>query len=201
MTPPSPKSLACGALLLVAAVVPAVLTALPSRLELKRAREESLLSPAPDAETIFSTEEARLRLETDVVPFAQEAAVYASSAAPTDDAAGDRVLLLMETAAAAGATFVSAEPSGKSDREQGGYFFHAVDLKAEGSFAAIHAYLSALERHRRLIVVASATLKRDVSADRPNVLLEAQLAFAERVDAPDPETVLSTAADSRRSGR
>lgn len=195
------KSAISGSLLLIAAVVPALLTALPGRIELRRAREEAGATPLPDAGALFADEEARRRLEHDVVPYAQEAAAYVSPAAPADDAAGDRVLRLMEAAAETGAIYLSSSPAEKSDHREGGYSFHVVDLKAEGSFAAIHAYLSALERGERLIVVQKATLRRDPSSDHPKVLLEARLAFAERVEAPDPKAVLNTAGDPPEGGR
>jgi hypothetical protein len=183
-------------LVVAAALVPAVLTALPGRAELAAARSAAkTATPAeeacdhPDGHAHDGAEDGA------VTQCAHEAARRMMHGAPGTDAPGDRALYLMELAERAGATFLGAPPDPKAERADGAYLFHIAVLEAEGSFAALHALLKAVETGERIAVVETVQIKRR-NSDRPQVRLFARLRFVERV-ASQADASLTRLAEDR----
>jgi hypothetical protein len=193
---------ACGTV--AAAVVPAGLVAFPARRDLAAARSAAAAVPAPalDADAVFAAEAEHARLAKDVLPIARAAATALAEAAPAFDADGDRALYVVRAAEAAGVTLLAPPrplPEKPEDAD-GGYAFPAADCEAEGGFAGLLAFLTALERGARLVVVERAHLRR-TDVDRPTLRLLVRLRFAVRTDAPDPARAAAVATPAEEGPR
>lgn len=193
---------ACGTV--AAAIVPAGLVALPARRDLAAARTAASAVPAPflDADAVFAAEAEDARLAKDVLPLARAAATALAEAAPAFDAEGDRTLYVVLAAQEAGVVLLApphALPEKPEDAD-GGYAFPAADCEAEGGFAELLAFLNALERGARSVVVERAHVRR-ADVDRPTLRLTVRVRFAVRTDAPDPARAAAAAAPAGEGPR